>query len=322
MASGKRIIEAFASSQIKFKVTRFNWISEFLPYYTDLNFEFIFKDQKYNGRGTAQSEELALIKAAAEAIERCVCAQYKIHTNGVAFHFDIDAAKLNARNELIERDLALCHYLTQTPFQHLKDEIPHFLNGAIQKFSNTHVNISLFKMKTVGNLKPVICLAEGNNAPVPFGLIIGLGCKESLHSAIESAFLECAKNVVYILHSNQVDTLSECDFESIKAIPNNHFLYALNPMTHLALAPLLEDSKKNKTIFVEAINNDFQFEILKSDFLNLGINFYIVRAQNPSLQNIFYGKTKNEYVNLDRLSLFSGKQLSFNELYRAPHIFG
>jgi hypothetical protein len=36
MASGKRIIEAFASNHIEFKVTRYNWINEYLPNYTDV----------------------------------------------------------------------------------------------------------------------------------------------------------------------------------------------------------------------------------------------------------------------------------------------
>lgn len=64
MASGKRIIEAFASNNFKFKVTRYIRVNQFLPNYTDIKFEFIFDGQTFSGRGTDISEELAVVKGA------------------------------------------------------------------------------------------------------------------------------------------------------------------------------------------------------------------------------------------------------------------
>jgi hypothetical protein len=71
------------------------------------------------------------------------------------------------------------------------------------------------------------------------------------------------------------------------------------------------------------LKGDFKYQSLDTSFLNLDLNdLFVVRAQNSQLQNIFYGKTQEKFVNFKRLQEFSGKHFNFEELYTAPHIFG
>jgi len=83
----------------------------------DIEVELLIANEKYWGRGTSFDKNMALIKACSEAIERFFLHKNKFATsNGMATHINENLAREAATLELIERDLFLCRYLTQTPF--------------------------------------------------------------------------------------------------------------------------------------------------------------------------------------------------------------
>lgn len=156
------------------------------------------EDRTCIGRGTAIGEELAFIKAGAEAIERAICHHNRISTVGVAVHVDEVKCRASAHSELIERDSFFCHYYSRTPFAVLNDvAILNLRNQFPQVFEQTEANGYQWRLFTSGRTgRPtVICLVTGMNAEVPFGGIIGLGRGNSLAGSVQKSFFECARNV-------------------------------------------------------------------------------------------------------------------------------
>lgn len=160
MVSGKEIIEAFASAQLEFKVIKYSWTKEFYPSFTDLGFVFSFNGKKYSGRGSDTNEEIALVKAAMEAIERCVCLCQGINTSGVAANVVLESAMTSAKIELIERDAALNHYLTQTKMQRI-DVLNSPIKDTTLAFEKQGVEFHFFKMLQTESISPVMPIANG-----------------------------------------------------------------------------------------------------------------------------------------------------------------
>src|SRR5579863_6964807 len=79
------------------RATELTWMRAWgLNDYHDLQVSIAIAGQSFTGRGTAASEELAFLKAGAEAIERAYCAAHGIYSVGVAAHTDEIAAQVNA----------------------------------------------------------------------------------------------------------------------------------------------------------------------------------------------------------------------------------
>ncbi|MFN3454637.1 MAG: YcaO-like family protein [Pseudobdellovibrio sp.] len=340
MVTGKRIIESLTSSPYKFKFTQYTWTKTYLPNYIDIGFQIEINGQTFLGRGTALNENDALTKAVVEALERSVCKHHNIHTNGVAAHFDFELAKVNAKNEFIERDSALCHYLTQTPmsFLDLEKNIENDLEyeklsnilKSIQIFKGENIRIQFFKCKPFENLSTVVCVAFGEKALKPFGLILGMGCHVHIFKALESAFLECASNIAYVqllqpTRQIETDFTEDSILKTSSDTPLTHFEYALNINTpakiELFFKPSIKVTQQDTLINKNYI---FNYKTLNTDFLKLDLlpKLYVVKAECSDMQNMFYGTTDESKINLKRLNEFKKSPLSFQDINKELHIFG
>lgn len=222
MAHSSRLTEWLLANaeRLNLRVTQFDWVRKWgLEGYHDFELSVEIAGRKFIGRGTARGEELAFLKAGAEAIERAYCAGHGIHSTGVAAHTDAALAAESARNELIERDAFFCHFYSGTPFitsrQHFK-EMEHSFGQVFREFSRRGVEYNLHQARSAG--QPVFAFtASGLSASPPFGGIIGLGSDESNWRSIQSAFLECARNVAAVLRPDGgTPTYSEAEFCAIK----------------------------------------------------------------------------------------------------------
>lgn len=220
---------------LKLRATQFKWVEEWLPHFHDFEVSIVVDGRTVKGRGIDQNSDLAFTKAGAEAIERAICIGKGLSSCGVAVHTENKLAKINARNELIERDRFFCHYLTKTAFQkkapELKKtpELPNELSGNLtgegtgglageltsrltnepasglaeidfahlQEKLNTHaVEIQIFEMSPLNSIRSMICIAQGEKT----GLVLGLGASENSEVATQKALIECLMNVVAALY--------------------------------------------------------------------------------------------------------------------------
>lgn len=154
-------------------------------------------------------------------------------------------------------------------------------------------------------------------------MVLGLGAKNTLIESLNSSFIECARNLAYILNEPTLNCFNIVDFNDAESVPHSHFKFALHPETPRYLESFLKSASQHEVNKASGADSNFSFEILDHSFLNLKLEtLFVVRATNPNLQNLFYGPTKAEKLNLKRLSQFSGKNITFDEVFKLPHIFG
>lgn len=324
MANEKKLIHWWLENQKKYqgKIKRYLWSQRFGFEFFDYRVMMTVDGVEVRGRGGDFNEELALVKGIAECLERIVCRREGMRSNGVAAHFDLSCAQQNARLEYLERDLFFCHYLTHQGFYHLKE---NDLNAHYQKiiayYRQKKIKIEFYALGESRWNKIVACCAEGENYNYPFGLILGMGSSYSAQEAQEKSFLECIRNVMAIEEGNLDIDYTPGDFENEKVSVMKHIDYALdlkNFKNHQFLvtgARPLKESKKEKT--------NFSFTTYDLSEFAFPFSFWVVRAQEKSLQQAFWGKTKKEYINLERMRVFTGNQeLDYQDLNYSIHPLG
>jgi hypothetical protein len=189
------------------------WTREVLPEITDILVSIQYNGESIHGWGADRQEELALTKAFAEATERVVVHEQKMtNSNGLAAHTDPTLACELAVNELQERDLFLCHYLTRTPFVRIfspENKYPELeawlvMGGIKQNFFH------------LGN-QGIVYLLDGRSAQIPFGFIISISRKNSAAEATDSAVISASRTAhrLYSKHRT-LQTLTLNEFRKIK----------------------------------------------------------------------------------------------------------
>ena len=280
--------------------------------------EVTWNNRRFLGHAIDASESLALTKATSELIERIAVVHNRLpNSSGVAAHTSFESAASNAATELVERDAFFCHWLTQTPAQEsILIERPEVLK-AIKKFSLHSVEIRFAKLRSVGGLSAVVCGAFGSQASEPFGVILGLGCSKSFGEAIEKAFFEVVQNAAIWLFGKSEMPLSMADLAH-PFNPMSHFRLGLNQHSDVNCRWLF--STEFETVTDENQNVELQFiELMLPDEFGQS-PFTIVRAEAPLLQHAFFGPTRDDVVNFERLARFmSGSSFKVN---RQIHLLG
>jgi len=140
---------------------------------------------------------------------------------------------------------------------------------------------------------------------------------------LSSAYGECSRNVAFALNTCKLESFDQSSFNKAPSLPHSHFKFALHKDTPMLLEDFIKYSEYQQSNKSVPIFSDFQFESLDSTFLKLKLEkLFVVKATNPFLQSMFYGLTTSEKINLKRLSEFSGKTLTFEDVFKLPHIFG
>ena len=114
------------SDKLRLKIKNKDWIKEVFPDYVDVacSIQLDLNLPESFGSGAAPSQDLALCKSFAEALEREAVFETKMKTsNGFAAHLDQKNAEINASNELLERHLFLSRFLLNKPFLKIPEKV-------------------------------------------------------------------------------------------------------------------------------------------------------------------------------------------------------
>lgn len=308
-------------TRLKIKIEQLTWIDRVVPGYTDVHVYLEHKGISWSGWGFGDSEDLALTKALAEAIERIVMQESDLATtNGLAAHSTLEKAKEAARGELIERDLFLCHYHTKTPLRQApkETESAKVLKTARAWFSEQGITLHVRGLDGGG----VVVIADGRQAAKPFGLTFGAGCKGSSEASLTSALLECTR-ICYrlMMKDTAIKSHSLDEFKKRERVGfENHGGLARDLDFANTIAWLFEKDGES----VKELENDpsiivKEVPFREKDFENCGLKF--AHAASPMRQNLYLGWPTPEKMNLPRLSQFAGRNLEFKDLLELPHPF-
>lgn len=257
----------------------------------------------------AFSEKDAFEKSISEAIERAVLlmvsqnSREKMTSNGWAAHITLEDAALSAIYELVERDAALLHWLNNMPMYRI-DESEILSREFINDLRRTEFQeaVVLVSFDFSGPVVTVLLRDRLGHC------VSGHASGETLEKAVLGATIEACRSAH---HFQRFEFYSETkrllDGDKLQEIsPGMHSLmYAYHeplPAWLIGKKMDLAVAKKkwlNKNKSVLELLEESKFTAHSSN------DRYIVRAENPFLQTIFWGPTEDaimrKVMNLDRL---------------------
>lgn len=209
------------SKLLNLRLTQFDWVSDWkLKDLYDLQISIEIRGQKFIGRGTAATEDEAILKAGGEALERAYTSGNRVHSTGVAVHTDPKTAQTSARLELNERASFFWHFFSETPFLRLSSSHWSHLRerylGAFEKLKVLKTDLSFFSTNSKNGVPTLICIATDASEPKTWGGIIGLSAKMEISKAIEGAFFECLRATAAFHILNNSESLTEQEFLRIQ----------------------------------------------------------------------------------------------------------
>lgn len=172
-------------TELDVKFLEFNWANAYgVPLF---DFE-VSLFGRHVGRGTSFDQALAFEKAATEALERLVCFENGISTEGVAAHPFFEVAKQNASLEALERHLFNEHLVAKQPFIHTKAE-PTSVNLAVV-IEGLGAAVTWMKMRSVAGHESSVCLIQKQDRR-----FLGLGFGEDAGEVQMHAGIEALRNL-------------------------------------------------------------------------------------------------------------------------------
>ncbi len=310
------------SDAINLQVQRSLWVREWLPGFFDVGVQIEVASKIFKGRGFAENEDLAFLKAGAEAIERAICNEYKIRSNGVAVHTGEDAAKLGAKLELIERDLILAHHFCGArPLKILDlDSRKVDFKKIRSQLRDQEIWVELYELSASPEIRAVHCVATDSKNQSRFGSIMGSSCTIDLESCCIKALSECLINVVAWLSGGNTQALTLAEFNSKSSHePVDHSALYLHPESKTFLDYL---SKRNTSHCPQTEVNLDKIEVTELRSFDSILNsapIFCYKAFSNQLQSIFYGPTELSKLNLPRILEFDPTLQNYNF---TPHPIG
>jgi len=313
------------SKHLNLKVAKASWVKDWIPKHKHVRVEVNINGVTGIGTGIDISEDLALVKAGSEAIERVFCIQNSKHSTGIAAHVEIERAKENAMLELMERDIFLSHYLTREPFI-IENEIQaaNIEYGQIRKkLQSLGVDFDVLKMKTEKSYYGYVCFASPSAQPASFSSIIGLGFSKDQNIAIEKSIAECLLNTIFHLHNKDtVPSLSLDEFNSkLKHGPTEHRELFLSSSCQNEIKKLISTTTDEQVFDDSHFHFEFQ-ELLSDSEILLDSPFKVYQATSSDVQNMFYGPTNISTLNIIRLEHFKKEKINVEDLNMLPHCLG
>ena len=319
----KRWIETSAVD-LDLRILQLGWPKTWAPAFTAIQVTASIGGLDFIGQGIDVDQDIAVIKATVEAIERSVKDVHGLHSSsGLAGHGTCEQASINARNELVERDAFFCHYLTKIPFLAFDPTLP-LANAALdlphisRLAREARIEIIMVSMTVPVGLHGIVCLAFGGDAQRPFGTIIGLVCSENIIDAIQKATLECLGNVAAHIDEVLESPISLKEFQQL-ASPRvfEHMRLGLSAESAVVMRSLIGTGAPHASIF-----NSLNIEMKTLDPPN-GIGscpLVFVLAESVDAQAAFFGHLHFKFLNMDRLAKFANKPLTMSDLQSHPHI--
>lgn len=314
------------AGKLDLSVDAYKWDLPFESKILDCKVKIKINGQVREGRGSAHTEEHALLKAFSEAVDRVAFFEAKkyLTTNGLAVHTSLNDAIRSARCELIERDSLFCHFLTMTPFKSTPIDLNSMgFNSEIFEFLQAHkIEFKLAEMQSIPGSHCFVFMAHGLNSPKKLGFMFGMGCNLTAYDAAKSAIFEGLRHVIANLTAPHVPSITEKHFlDSTNWGPDEHMALA-NELTYAnSITPLFFNTSDT---FINPQASQLIFDTIPYEHIQLpgeleGAPFFAVKAYSKDLQDIYFGPTKQESVNLLRLSEFAGKSWTWNMVNKTPH---
>lgn len=287
-------------------------IEDALPGYHECSASLRVGRTWYVGHGQAKTQTAALAKAAGEAIERWLFARVTagrrgVTSSGFAVHPVAARAESNARRELVERDLFLCHMLTGTPFNPIPARVleAHDESRRMRAYLDRRgIELRLGELPSETGVSVVICAAFGRRFRPAFGAVVGMGAHARLDRAMTKAVLECWGGLLAVLFQGPQPTLSRAAFRRLPA-PNvdDHYHFAMHAEGGRSLRPMFADAM---AVTVERRASPRFTTRVWSPLPRPFESCPIVGARSTSeeLQPLFFGLPSAEKLRMDRLERF------------------
>lgn len=294
----------------KLKVINITGLREILNEYHDFVIEIEINQKTYSGRGTDIKEESAFLKAFSESIERYFATKYScLTTSGIAVHYDVNECIKNAKAELIERDIFLCHFLLGGKLNRCENDL---INKFQDKLVLRNINIEFYRMHECDDSVCIISFIKCAERQSFDQIFFGVSFNKCIASAIEQSAIEALRDFLSV---GDVDyDLSVEEFDKLKN---------WNLVDHRRIGLNADYAKK----YFESRVNDIDLKIeyvneievgrLTSDEIPSDMPLVCFRATCNKAQSLWVGTTTPDKINQDRI-----KQISRGlELFKVPHFF-
>lgn len=306
---------------LKLQIDYLNWVDDAFPGFTDIRVQITIGGLTHTGFGSAASQDLALTKAAAEALERAVLRDNKFSTsNGLAAHMSANLAMASAINELLERDSILCHFYGNQPYKRLPMDAVRspFFNSLRSWYELRDISFSLFELGAKGALFVVDGRHRSTDA---FGFILGGGHKSTREESVESAAFEATRQLAHLLERASMPAKSLNEFLEIPAPSfRDHGDLALDLDYARRIEYLFDGVPRSK--FKQLNESHVRAELVTSNSPELeGCPLFFARAVSAEAQDMFLGAPNPRRINLARIGDFLGAEISYAQVCPLPHPF-
>lgn len=304
------------AKKLNLKIENLTWIEDFFPNFFDVAVSIEINDKIFEGRGNGDSRDLSLKKAMVESIERAICLDYAKTTNGIAAHTDNRMAELNARNELLERDLFLNHFYTNTPFIRLEtnlNSIPESVHNFLKKNQD---KIGIWKMLSTNLGQGYVCSIS--SAQGKWGCILGLAFgQQSEVELITKSLFEAFRQYTHLVTKNLLHDNHNIDqFLNLRGwIFDDHKKLALNPEYYKKIEFLFPEAPASEKLSdrIEYSESLFSFRTYKPTqqiFKNCPI--FVTQCFGDSFHELPLGPSETNLINIKSLQRFLKDSLSPN----------
>jgi len=213
--------------------------------------------------------------------------------------------------------LFLSHYLTKTPFvkipRNLYSEKFHALFDWCDRVK---INFSLYYLGQAGCLG----LIDGRKSDNTFGYIMTSTLSSALHDSIENTVLNLALRAFYYhKYEGSTQNISLQDFRGLQNPSfKHHGALALNVEYANSISFLFENpcGVIGKPVNTSLITHT---TLVSSNHVLESIPASFVWAQSKYSQGLFLGFPDEKFLNLTRLSEFSGTKQSLQTILNLPH---
>ncbi|MBI4406045.1 MAG: YcaO-like family protein [Deltaproteobacteria bacterium] len=272
---------------------------------------------RVRGSGVDFSEHLAIARAWGEFVERysflrSVTKTEYCTSNGFASHVNVKSSAHAAIGELVERDALLCCWLARLPavpldVGRLKLRNPTRDRLALLEARGFQVKFAVLAF-CMGFFVGLAILSDGKN------IGIATSAKTSTSLAVDALTREVAQIA--------------CSWRSpLGPTPIEELPEQVRPIDHARF--YLQADTKSFFNFWFGRSRDQQLEFPSFDYTVEELTssnpyaqetgYSVHRAVSKDCQNLWFGETREDWVNLRRLSAVLGRPITYGELNHAPH---
>lgn len=272
------------------------------------------------GFGEHNLELLAVQKSIAEGVERCVFKLMKEtlpelkNSNGWAAHLTKLKAQISARNELLERDAALLHWLGQTPMDQINSiSLPSSIRNWIMKELALAPRFNRIKI-LVSQLGFAPIVATFIHDQDGFGFI-SQATASCLQTAIEKALTETCR--IADFYEKRISVTTGTDYPLTPEEHANYYASVEKLPTWLFGNIIHWKFSKKRWANKHKIISDQNLMTVYNDF-QCG-PLHISYCQSSQVQKLYFGSTESAltegFINIERIKNVCGRE----QLCFLPH---